>query len=223
MNELATSSSRKAILVWSLSLGVLLLLTVISNLVVIQRVRAARERDPRTYLEAADELRKRNDIPAALEQLDEAFRRAPNSPEPYHVSGHLHYQLKQWDQADKAYSRAIELGSEDEGVRLNKLWALIQLQRYEQAAEFGTSSIAQGYSDIAFVRYVGEAYSRAGRQAEAIPFFLEVLKSNPNDLYMMERLRQAYTATGNREQAEAMETRIADVEAAINSLAAGPS
>jgi len=223
MNELVTGNSRKAIFVWSLSLAAVLLLTVISNLVVIGRVRAARERDPRTYLEAADELRRRNDIPAALELLDEAFRRAPNSPEPYRVSGHLHYQLKQWDQADQAYSQAIELGSEDEGVRLNKLWALIQLRRYEQAAEFGNSSVAQGYSDIAFVRYIGEAYSRAGRHDEAIPLFLQVLKSNPNDLYMMERLRQAYTDTGNREQAEAMAARIADVEATINSLAAGPS
>jgi len=210
-------------LMWSLLLAVVLVLTVVGNLLTIGYVKASRERDPRMYLEAADQLRRRHDITGALEQLDEAFRLAPNSPLAYKVSGDLHYQLKQWDRAVEAYKRAIELGSTDQGVRTNTVWSLIEMAQYEQAVEFGRLCIAQGYGHVTLVRYVGEAYFRAGDHAAAIPFLEKVLEKNPNDLYIMERLRQAYKATGNHEQAKATEVRIADIEATIDSLAAGSS
>lgn len=215
------TNTRSIVVLWGLLL-LAVLLTCEAFTVGLQRyAEQRREQDYHTYLNEALRLVGRNDYAGAMNQVNEALKRAQGVPEPYVQAGHIHYRLKQWEQAVAAYRKAIELGSPDKGVRLNAVWSLIELKQYDQATALGRQALAEGISSPALPRYVGEAYSRGGKPAEAIPFYEEALKGYPNDLYLLDHLRQAYSAVGNAEKATQMRNRIADVEARITTIGAG--
>jgi len=207
--------------IWATVLAMVLAFGIVSNLLAGYYATWMREQRPQTYLVEAERLMNRNDMPGALEQWQKAYERAPDMPDVHKVAGDIQYKLKNWEQAILAYEEAMKLGSAAQGVRTNTLWALVELGRYIEATEFGERSIAEGFTDPIFPRYVAEAYYRAGERAKAIPFLEDALKGYPNDLYLMEHLRQAQVAAGNREQAQAMQERMAEVEATLSALAGG--
>jgi len=206
--------------------GILLLwgLLVLAGFIAAQGVTAAlgryaagmREQDYRTYVVAGTDAMNRFDFAAALEQANEAKRKGPNAPEPFGLAGHIHYQLKQWRQAIVEYKQAIIRGSRDEGVPLNTVWALIELQQYEEAVTIGKAAVASGFTMPALYRYIAEACFRSGKLVDAIPYYEEALKGYPNDLYLLDHLRQAYRSAKRLEKAEEMRARIADIEASLN-------
>ena len=165
-----------------------------------ERVRAS---DYMTYVAEATHMAEVGQLEEAFIPLREALALAPYAPEPHLVHGHLHYRLQQWEDALLAYRRALQYGTPEIGARLNAMWASIQLGRYADAVALGEVSIKSGFTSPVMVRYIAEAYYRAGDYAEAIPYIEEALKGYPNDLYLWEHLMQA----GRRTENEALEQR----------------
>ena len=208
--------TRRVLVVWVLLIVAGFVLTQVFNVLMARYAQRAREGDYRTYLAAATDLMSRFDLPGALEQVEEAKRRDPNAPEPDAMAGHIQYQLKHWEQAIAEYKRAIEKDSREEGVRLNSVWALIELKRHDEAAAVGAAAMHDGFATLALPRYVAEAHFRAGKSVEAIPYFEQALQGYSNDLYLLDHLRQAYVAAKQGKKAEEIQARITDVEATLN-------
>ena len=206
---------RRALRVWGLLLAVACALVVALNVGLARHARRMRDNDYRTYLAAATDLFQRDDLAGAIAQVQEALRKNPDAPEPHEMAGHVEYRLKHWDAAMAAYHRAIDKGSVDEGIRLNILWSLIELERHEEAAAFGEQCIAQGLKSPVFRRYIGEALFRAQAFSRAALFFEEALQGYPEDLYLLDHLQETYENIGETEKARAVAARIEDVQAVI--------
>lgn len=177
--------------------------------------RRLREGDYRTYLGYAADFVKKNDFPHALAEVEEAKRRAHDASAPYVIAGDIHYELKQWEKAIAEYNQALERKNQEAGPRLNKVWALIELKRYDEAVAFGSKAESEGFRSPAMARFIAEACFRAGKQADAIPHYEEALRGYPNDLYLLEHLRQCFTRTGQAARVKEMSERIADAEASM--------
>ncbi len=214
----AASGDRPAFALWGMVLGLGLVAGIVGNVLLAQYVGVMRAQDPKTYLDAAQRLMEQKDVLGAFQQLDEAARIAPQSPEPYKIRGHLLLELKRWNEAFSAYQQAMQRGSRDEDMRLKALHALMQAGRNDEAIAFGKRCIEEGFRYRTFPRYIAEAYSALGKQADSIPYFEEALKGYPNDLYLMERTAQAYRAAGRNDQAEAMQKRIAETQALLDQI-----
>jgi tetratricopeptide (TPR) repeat protein len=212
----AFANPRKAIVVWTLALIAVLAFTGALNYGFRLNAREMRENDFKTYIAAADECMNRHDYPEALKQAEEAKRRAPNAPEPYAVAGHVRYQLRHWGIAITEYQAAIARGSCEEGVFLNIVWALIELKRYPEAAELGTKALTAGISQPALPRYIAEAYFRDDKMAEAVPYYEMSLKGYSSDLYLLDHLARSLKGAGQKEKAEEIQRKIADIEASLN-------
>ncbi len=209
MTDATFERPRRALLLWGLAvLGVYLLLAA-GDRALFAKAAAMREQSPWTYLKAAERLERQNNWLGALEKLEEAARRAPDSPVPYERMGLIHYnRQRHWDEALEAFRKALELGSKSADVRGKIIWSLIRLGRFEGAAEFGAACIDDGYTAPEFPRYVAEAYWRAGFHRKAIPYYRQALEGFPNDLYLMERLMEAYKRADNEAAAKRMQQRI---------------
>jgi tetratricopeptide (TPR) repeat protein len=215
MNPPPFTNTRRAITLWALLLVTGFVFIEVFNLACMRYARDIREKDYRTYLAEAAKRMAQFDLPGAMTHVDEAKRRGPKAAEPDAMAGHIQYQLKHWEQAIIEYKSAIAKGTQEEGVFLNTVWALIELRRYDEAAEIGARALLEGIATPALPRYIAEAYFRSGNMAEAIPYFERALEGYPNDLYLLDHLRQAYRATKQLDKAEAMRARIADVEASL--------
>ncbi len=209
-------NARKILMLWCAIILLLLALAEGLNFGLRTYARERRESDYRTYLAAAMDFMNRYDYPGALAQVEEAKRRQPQAPEPYALAGHVRYHLKHWSQAITEYQEAISRGSREEGVFLNVVWALIELKRYEEATALGIKAVNAGFSMPALPRYIAEAYFRNGKMTEAIPYYQMALNGYPNDLYLLDHLRQSHRAAGQLDKAKEMQTRIADIEASLN-------
>lgn len=209
-------NARRILVLWCAIILLLLALTESLNFGLRTYARERRESDYRTYLAAATDLMNRYDYSGALAQVEEAKRRQPQAPEPYALAGHVRYQLKHWSQAITEYQEAISRGSREEGVFLNVVWALIELKRYEEATALGIKALNAGFSMPALPRYIAEAYFRNGKMTEAIPYYQMALNGYPNDLYLLDHLRQSYRAAGQLDKAKEMQTSIANIEASLN-------
>lgn len=211
------TDTRKVLTIWAALLIAGLVLVEGFTVALDRHAQRLRENDYRTYLGAATRFIDQNDFPSAMAEIEKARGKAPNAPEPYIIAGHVHYRLKHWEQAISSYDLAIVRGSRDEGIRLNTVWAFIELERYDEAVRLGKQAMVQGFSGPGLPRYIAEACFRAGQPVDSIAYFELALEGYPNDLYLLDHLKQAYNATGRDADAQKMEDRIAEVERSLNS------
>lgn len=200
---------------WISVLVLIAALTIYTNSWMLAHFERAREANFRTYLELATPLINSGDLAGALGEVKKALTRAPERPEPHAFEGHIRYKLKQWSAAIEAYQRALDYGSTAPGVRSNMLWALIEVEKYEDVVSLGDTFVAQGYAFPTLNRYISEALLRGNEIAKAVPYLEKTLNDYPSDLYILERLRAAYTSIGEPDKATEIASRIEDVHAAF--------
>jgi len=178
----------------------------------------ARDKRPETHLSAAERAMNANNFAGAMMHWEEAHKRAPEDAQVYKVLGDIHYNLKAWQKAHDAYRRALDLGSPAPGVRTNLLWVLVELGQYQDALEFGRKCVNEGMNDPDVYRRMAEACFRGKRFTESIDYYDKALLGFPNDLYLMEHLRQACQITGEYGRAKKLEAQIAQLQASMTAL-----
>ena len=206
-------NTRRFLALWALLLFLMMVAAVLAHVVTGRAIIRMRENHPYAYLKEADRLMKQGDFTGALAQVEEARRRAPENPDVDVAAGHVYVRFKRWESALEAYDKAITKGSENPGMRTNVLWALIELDRYDEVSERGKQWIAEGSTDPTIARCVAEACISSGDAAGAIPYLELALKSRPKDLALLDRLERAYRAAGAAEKAEQVREKRREIEA----------
>ena len=206
---------------WAVGLCVLAALTIWGNVTMARYGAHVRDRRPETHIALAVEAAEKGDYSGALGHWRDARDRAPKRPDVHKVLGDLQFELKHYEPARRAYEEALECGSTSPGVRLNALWCLVQLERYEEALAFGRLCMQEGMTDPDLYRRTGEACFRGKMFAEAIPLYEKALEGYPNNPYLMEHLRQAYVGVGERKKAKDMAARIVALENSLGMIKGG--
>lgn len=174
-----------------------------------------RANDYRTYLGEAIELLEAKDYLGALQQVERAKELAPDQYEPYAYAGGIHYRMNQWDLAHANFSQAVDKGDPGVGPRLDIVWSLIELKRFDEAAAFGAKAVEQFPDNAMLPQYTAEALLKAGRPGEAIPFLERALGQSENNVYLLDRLARAQEQKGDTAAAAKVRARIESIHDAI--------
>jgi Tfp pilus assembly protein PilF len=215
MSRGAFRHPRQVLGTWALSLVLVAVVVGALNAALLRHAEARRARDYRVPLAAAIDRMQQQDLVGAKQFLDEAVRIAPDAPDAHATMGYFHYRRKSWRDAVASCSRAVSLGDKTPGTWVNLVWSLIELKRYDDALAVGRRAAEAGVSAPALDRYLAEANFRSGRHADAIRYYRDALTHYPDDLYLLERLKEACRTTGNHAEADRIEARIAEVEALL--------
>ncbi len=167
-----------------------------------------RANDYRTYLGEAIVLLESKDYLGALQQVEKAKALAPDVYEPYAYAGGIHYRMNQWDLAHANFTQAVAKGDPGVGPRLDIVWSLIEMKRYDEAAAFGAKAVTQFPDNAMLPQYTAEALLKAARPAEAIPFLERALGQSENNLYLLDRLEAAHEQAGQADAAAKVRERI---------------
>ena len=210
-------STRRTYASWLLLLAALLCAGIAVNVALHRRVRVWRELNPGYHWATADRLVRAGDYVGARSELERARELAPDRPEPYEITGRLYYDLKQWPEALAAYERAIANGGKNPHLYGRAMWCLINLRRFDEAAELGRTALQRGVEPPNLRRYIAEAYRRGGRPKDAIPFFEAALEITPTSIDIMNALVATYRAAGQDEKVDALLQRIDETQAELDS------
>jgi tetratricopeptide (TPR) repeat protein len=174
-----------------------------------------RANDYRTYLGEAVILLESKNYLGALQQVERAKSLAPDVYEPYAYAGGIHYRLNQWDLACANFRQAVEKGDPGVGPRLDIVWSLIEMKRFEEAAEFGAKALEQFPEDVTLLQYTAEALLKAARPAEAISYLERALTRTENNVYLLDRLARAQEQKGDPAAAAKIRTQIDSIHEAL--------
>lgn len=174
-----------------------------------------RANDYRTYLGEAIMLLESKDYLGALQQVEKAKELAPEVYEPYAYAGGIHYRMNQWDLAYANFTQAVAKGDPGVGPRLDIVWSLIEMKRYDEAADFGAKAVTQFPDNAMLPQYTAEALLKAARPAEAIPFLERALGQSENNVYLLDRLARAQEQKGDPAAAAKVRARIESIHEAI--------
>lgn len=209
------SNPKRFFILWGMILAVVFLATIAGNFALAMLVKTRSENDPRLHILAAQKHLAEKRYSDARLEIDRALVLIPTSPEPYMLSGHLHYDAQQWEDAIADYRTAIGYGSGDQYVDGRILWCLIHLRRFDEAAEYGRASLASGRGTSSLNSDTAEAYRRAGKLAEAKSFFEMALSDSPGSVDLMERLKGVCQAMGDQQEVAAIQSRIDGVRSTL--------
>jgi tetratricopeptide (TPR) repeat protein len=215
MNRPVYKHPLRIFLAWGAVLALVIAALGASDVAMLRYAEQRRAADFRTYVDQAGSLIERGRYVEAESAVRKAISLAPDRPEPREALGHLRYRMKRWEEAIEAYNEAIARASRDEGIRQNLVWSHIELQQFEEAARVGEFCIREGYRGAVLPRYIAEAYYRAGKFEQAIPFFEAALLAFPNDLYLLDHLRNALLRTGQRTRAQEVAAAMAEAGRAL--------
>ncbi len=135
---------------------------------------------------------------AAVKKLEEAIASDPKNPELYYALGSTYDNLKDFDNAKKAYEKAIELKPNYFDVNYN-LAALI----YNQAIDYNKKMNDVPLDDE--TNYNKYKTLRDDKFKEALPVFEKAYQLDPNDLNCKVALKEIYTRTNNNTKATEMQ------------------
>jgi tetratricopeptide (TPR) repeat protein len=202
----------KTLLRWRISLLLAFLLLITANFFVGQHGQQVRDARPETYLATAESALNRGDYTTALAQWEKAHQRGPNFPTVHKVHGDIYHRMRNWKQAVTAYEKALQLGSDSSGVRLNLMTALIELKQYRKVAAIGEAFVEEGRQNPHFAHYIATAYFRNKNYPAAIPWFNIALGTARTNPYLLEQLMQSYTRIGKEQRAQEIREKIDEIQ-----------
>lgn len=115
----------------------------------------------------------------AIEYLNEYINRNPYSEIAWHQMGRLHYGLKQFESAVRAFEYATYIDDNFMGAFMENGKALERLKRYEEAIENYQRTIdLDDPTSYALLR-IGKCYEKLGNKAEALKYFNKTVHEDP--------------------------------------------
>lgn len=115
----------------------------------------------------------------AIDYLAKYIERNPYSEIAWHQTGRLHYGLKQFEEALRAFDYATLIDDEFLGAFMEKAKSLERLKRYEDAIEAYNRTIElEDPTSYALLR-IGKCYEKLGNKALALKFYNKTVHEDP--------------------------------------------
>jgi len=137
----------------------------------------------------------------AVQEFQAALALDPRLVRIRYQLGVSYFALQQWPEARREFERLRKETNADPGV----LYYLGRLDLQEENVEGAIHRLEKIATDPPFPDtsyYLGSAYLKTGRLAEAEKWLKQAVESNPRDFRAPERLARVYLKTGRRAQAE---------------------
>lgn len=138
----------------------------------------------RIHTELAGAYYERGNLGVSLEELRIAIAADPNYAPAYNVLGLVHADLKEREQAQASFERALRLSPNDPDINHNFGWFLCQTGREEISLKYFQAAVRNPLYATPQKSYVVAATCALGksRQGDALDFFERALKFDPGYL-----------------------------------------
>ncbi len=115
----------------------------------------------------------------AIDYLAKYIERNPYSEIAWHQTGRLHYGLRQFEEALRAFDYATLIDDEFLGAFMEKAKSLERLKRYEEAIEAYSRTIElEDPTSYALLR-IGKCHEKLGNKALALKFYNKTVHEDP--------------------------------------------
>lgn len=157
----------------------------------------------------------------ALEMLKKAEEvQTANRPSLYSKMGDIHYELKNWDEAEKCYQTVLEIAPNSHDAHLGLAQICMQRGNHFEAAGEALASLELIFHNPKAHTVYGTALMQIGKPKLAEQTLLTAVSQNPNYPLAHQRLAQLYEkvlqqpekAKQHRTWAEESKERIADIK-----------
>jgi Flp pilus assembly protein TadD len=129
---------------------------------------------------------------SALEHLREAERVSPDLPELHVLIGQAYLRLREWEEAERAFGKALELDGDNDRAWHGLAAAALGRGQFERAAELALRAVGLRGSYAEAHYHLGVALSRLGRPEDAAVAFRRSVALQPNLLAAYRRLLDLY-------------------------------
>lgn len=152
---------------------------------------AAPRKHWRHYLKAC--IHMATDRPAqALDELKQAEKAEPRLPGLHIQIGRMCLKLNQWKDAERAFSKALEIDPDDPQAHLGRCRSLLPVRQNRAAAEAALTAAGLLYHYPQAHFHLGVALHRIGRIDRAVDALQVALAQNPYYLHAHKRLAYIY-------------------------------
>jgi tetratricopeptide (TPR) repeat protein len=115
----------------------------------------------------------------AIDYLTKYIDQNPYSEIAWHQMGRLHYGLKEYESAIRAYDYATLIDDEFLGAFMEKAKALERLKKYKEAIESYNRTIElEDATSYALLR-IGKCYEKLGNKVQALKYFNKTVHEDP--------------------------------------------
>jgi len=115
----------------------------------------------------------------AIEYLTKYIDRSPYSEIAWHQMGRLHYGIKDYENALRAFEFATYIDDEFLGAFMEKGKALERLKRYEDAIESYNRTIELDDPTSYALLRIGKSYEKLGNKTQALKYFNKTVHEDP--------------------------------------------
>jgi tetratricopeptide (TPR) repeat protein len=126
--------------------------------------------------------------------IDEAIRLDPENADYRFLLGAIHYDEKRWKEALQSAEEGLQLDAENASCANLRAMALVKLRRGAEAGDVIGSALARDPENAATHANQGWALLHEGKWAEALPYFKESLRLNPNSEWARKGIVEALKA-----------------------------
>lgn len=140
----------------------------------------------------------RRNFAQAMEDIVKAEKMDKKDPETYNIKGLILFSLRDYQQAQIAYTKALSLKPEFSEARLNLCGLYLTLKQWRGAVEECSgvaSDILYRTREKAFT-HLGVAYFHLGDMESAEEAFQQALELNPSYVYTLVQLGKLYMHVG---------------------------
>ena len=110
-------------------------------------------------------------------------------------------KLKRYDDAVKAYEKAININPDDTDIMYNLAYAYIKIKKYDEAEKLLLEVIKKDTEDNNSYFHLGEIYSRKKEHDNAIKYLSKALELDNNDTIALFYLAYEYSEINNIDKA----------------------
>jgi len=167
----------------------------------------------KTHTELASGYFSRAQYGVALEELNEALRADAAYASAYNMLGLVYMELREDQQAEQAFSRALSLSPMDSDAHNNYGWFLCSRNRFEESLKHFLAAVKNPLyttPEKAFLN-AGICSARKGDDAGAEDFLLKALRVQPQQPQALYNLAQLYFRQGRYAEARSHLSRYAQV------------